>query len=147
MLWRRAITYAIPVSSPAHRPNKNAVPAHLEHNFAVPMAILASRIQSAIIPIPRPAVVAIILADALTQATQNRVQNLVVSSTMCDNLMRKKTWTNTLMLIFFMTDDLAASDIVFADASLSLWACCYQHPGAYPDCSSTYPGLIASSFP
>lgn len=71
--------------------NKDAVPAHLEHNFAVPIAILASKIQSAIIPIPRPAVVAIILADALTQAIQNRVQNLVVSNNMCDNLMRKKS--------------------------------------------------------
>ena len=84
MQWRRGITYTIPISSPTEPINKSAVPAHLEYNFAVSMTILASKIQSAIIPIPTPAVVATILADALTQVSQNRVRNLVVSSTLCD---------------------------------------------------------------
>ena len=70
---------------------KFAVPAYLEYNFVVTMAILALKIQSVNIPIPRPAVVAIILADVPTQATQNRVQILVVSITLRDDLTRKKT--------------------------------------------------------
>ena len=70
---------------------KFAGPAHLEYNFVVTMAILALKIQSVNIPIPRPAVVAIILADAPTQATQNPVQILVVSITLTDDLTRKKT--------------------------------------------------------
>ena len=61
--------------------NKNAVLAHLEHITAVALAIRVSKIQSATIPIPRSTVVATMLADALTQASPNRVRNGVVSST------------------------------------------------------------------
>ena len=61
--------------------------------------------------------------------------------------MRKKTFTNILMIMLFFIANLQTNDIVFADASTSLWACCYQHLGASLDCSSMYSEPIASSFP
>lgn len=90
MLWRRAITCKIAVFSPAQRTNKNVVLAHLEYNIAVVKAILASKIQSAIIRIPEPAVVATILAVAVIQPTESRVRNLVVSNTMFDDFDDKR---------------------------------------------------------
>ena len=70
---------------------KFADPAYLEYNFVATMTVFALNIQSVNLPSPTPAVVAIILADAPTQATQNRVQMLVVSITLTDDLTRKKT--------------------------------------------------------
>ena len=61
--------------------------------------------------------------------------------------MRKKTLINILMVMLFFIANLQTPDIVFADASMSLWACCYQHLGARLDCSSMYSEPIASSFP
>ena len=146
MPWRRAMSYAIPVPSLNKPTNKNAVLAHLEHSFAAPIAILASKIPSVIIPIPRPAVVAIILADARTQPTQNRVRNLVVSSTLVRQCDEKEAIYR--YLYFFFAGNFEATDIVFTNAALNLWACCYEHPGLAFNCSGMYSEHICvSSFP
>ena len=53
---------------------------------------------------------------------------------------------NRLIITPFFIADWRTPDIVYTDASTSLWACCYQSLDAALDCSSMYSQSIVSSF-